>query len=200
VKTVVIHGKVIKPISPRREFPDADLWGCTHTQQQYAKHGARLEDWSEWYDLHPIDPTPFYPGIRVNRPKALAWFQTLPAHDRPLYMLAADPRVPAAVRFPIEEIEAVFPPDPDEGDRMWTCQVDYMIAFAIIRGYERIVLHGHGVSQKLEHMIAHRGILYWIAVARTMGVRVTVLAPSWYRAPRGRYAYDVGGWAPKGRR
>lgn len=202
MKTVVIHGKVLQPVSPLVEFPGADLWGCTHTQQQYAKRGGSLSDWSEWYELHPLDPTPFYDGVIALRPKTYHWYRTLPGPGqpgfRPVYMLEHDDRIPASVRFPLEDVEAHFAPDVDEGSRMWTCQVDYLMAYAIRRGYERIVLHGHGVSERPEHMVAHRGILYWIAVARTLGIRVTVLPPSWYRAPVKRYAYETGGWTAGG--
>lgn len=194
MKTVVIHGKVIKPVSPKVQFPHADLWCCTHTQQQYRKHKVTLDDWDEWFELHPVERTSFYAGVRHLRPKALAWYRTLPAVGRPLWMLTLDPSIPAARRFPIEELEAAFPPDPGEEGQQWTCQVDYMIPYAIWRGYQHIVLHGHGVNQRPEHMLAHRGILYWIGFARGRGIRVTVLPPSWYRAPAKRYAYETGGW------
>ena len=194
MKTVVIHGKVIEPVSPKVQFPDADLWVCTHTQQQYTKRGARLDDWDEWFELHPVERTPFYAGVRHLRPNTLAWYRTLPAHGRPLWMLTVDKTIPASRRFPIEDVEAAFPPDPNEDGHHWTCQVDYMIPYAILRGYDHIVLHGHGVeSKRIAHMLDHRGILYWIGFARGRGVRVTVLKPSWYRAPKKRYAYETGG-------
>jgi len=198
VNTVVIHGKVIKPISPKVQFPGADLWCCTHTQQQYGKFKSRIDDWDEWFEVHLVERTPFYDGVRIKRPKTLAWYRTLPANGRPLWMMDVDSTIPASKRFPIEEIEAAFPPDPGEDGQQWTCQVDYMIAFAILRGYQHIVLHGHGVrhgrtAADMEHMLAHRGILYWIGFARGRRVRVTVLEPSWYRAPAKRYAYETGG-------
>lgn len=193
MKTVVIHGKVITPVSPKVQFPEADLWVCTHTQQQYAKHKAKLDDWDEWFEVHPVERTKFYEGVQIKRPKTLAWYRTLPANSRPLWMLTVDPTIPASRRFPLEEVERAFPKDPSEDGMWWTCQVDYMIPYAMLRGYEHIVLHGHGVSTRPEHMLDHRGILYWIGFARGRGIRVTVLKPSWYRAPAKRYAYETGG-------
>jgi hypothetical protein len=198
MKTVVMHGKVIKPISPKVQYPEAVLWGCTHTQQQYGKHHARLDDWDAWFDLHPVEKTKFYPGIKALRPKTYDWYKTLPPGSRPLWMFEVDPSIPASVRFPRERILTAFPIEDDTGQtdvgHMLTCQVDWMMAHAILEGYEHIVLHGHGVSERPGHMVSHRGILYWIAVARGRGIRVTVHAPSWYRAPTRPYGITAGGW------
>lgn len=197
MKTVVIHGKVLKPISPKVQYPDADLWGCTHTQLQYRRMNASLDNWDEWFELHGVEPTSFYPGVRALRPKALAWYRTLPPNDRPLWMLDHYPDIPASQRFPIEEVMAAFPIEDDPGQPttgMWTCQVDYLMAFAILRKYDCIVLHGHGISQSPAHMASHFGILYWVAVARERGIQVTIHAPSWYRAPRRPYGIASGGW------
>lgn len=200
MKTVIFLGKRHAPGSPRREYPGAELWGTTHSQESYERAYGRIDDWTSWWDLHPVERTPFYDGIKARRPKTYAWYQTLPAHDRPLWMLEVDPTIPASVRFPRERVQAAFPIEDEVGQvpvgGMFTCQVDWMMAYAILEGYEHIILHGHGVSQDPAHMAAHRGILYWVAVARTLGIRVTVLAPSWYRAPIKAYAVEAGGWLP----
>lgn len=200
-RAVVIHGKVISPISPKRQFPAADLWACTHTQDQYMKLGAHLDDWDEWWDLHPIQPVPWYRGIKEVRPKSWNWYKTLPP-DRPVWFLEETPEIPAGRRFPHEIVRAAWMVEDEEGQDppggMFTCQVDWMIAYALLQGRKHIILHGHGVSKDLEHMIAHRGILYWIGVARGMGCRMTVLKPSWYRAPLKAYQIEKGG-LPSGR-
>lgn len=198
MRTVVIHGKVTKPISPKRQYPDAELWACTHTQQQYRKQHASLDDWDAWFDLHPVNTTKHYPGIKGLRPGVWKWYTALPA-DRPVYLLESHPDVPASVRFPLDRVRAAFPVE-DEPDQavpggMFTCQVDWMLAFAILEGYEHIILHGHGVSEDPPHMMSHRGILYWVGWARAIGIRVSILSPSWYRAPTKVYPIEAGGWA-----
>lgn len=201
MNTVVIHGKVRPDLrSPLAKYPGADLWCCTHTQQQYAKQGRTLDVWESWHDYHPIDPTPWYVGIIKRRPETYRWYQTLPGPGepgfRPLYMFEADKRIRASVPIPWQEILDRWPPAPGEQGQWFTCQVDWMIPHAMLRGYKRIVLDGHGVSQQPEHTIAHRGILYWIAIARASGVEVIVNAPSWYRAPDQPYGLRAGGWTP----
>lgn len=201
-RAVVIHGKVLSPVSPKVQYPDADLWACTHTQDQYRKLGAHLDDWDEWWDYHPIDKVKWYRGIKVVRPHTWKWYASLPANGRPVWLMEQHPDIPASRRFPVELVRAAFPVEDHEGQDppggMWTCQVDYMMAWALLQGRQHIILHGHGVSKDLEHMIAHRGILYWIATARALGVRVTVCKPSWYRAPLKAYQVEKGG-LPSGR-
>lgn len=195
-KSVIFLGKRKHPGSPRLKWPDAELWGTTHSNQKYQKHG-QIMDWTAWWDVHPIHPTPWYRGIQALRPKTYEWYKTLPGPEhpkyRPLWMLEKDPAIPAAVVFPWQTYVDAFKIEGEVGT-WFTCQVDWMMAHAILEGYEHIILHGHGVSHEPQHMVAHRGILYWIAVARERGIKVTVVAPSWYLAPEKPYGVAAGGW------
>jgi hypothetical protein len=198
MKTVILAGKIDDPhISPRAlcHAPmSADLWGFSAMQMEYYRQGGELADWTEWYDVHFVDSRPWHPGIKKLRPHAWEWYKTL-GPQRPLYLAETHPDVPAAVRFPLEDVERFFAPlkDPDEDGLIWTCQIDYMLAFAIMRDYKHIIIQGHGTATNVAHVAQHRGALFWIGVARTVGIRVTVLRPSVYRsAPR--YAYESGGF------
>lgn len=191
--TVIFLGKRTKPGSPKRDYPGAHLWGTTHSNQRYTQLGP-IDDWDEWHDWHPIDPTPFYPGILARRPKTYAWYRTLPVNDRPLVMLEHDDRIPASVGAPWRELAKIYG-IPNEAGHLWaTCQVDWMMMEAEQRGYKRIILHGHGCRDQVEHFVAHRGILYWVGYMRGRGIEVVVLEPSWFRAPSKPYATEAGGW------
>lgn len=209
MKEVIFLGKRREPGSPKLRWPEAHLAGTTHSNQKYPKLGP-IEDYDSWWDLHPFGPLKdktghvFYKGIRQRRPKTYAWYRTLPGPDepgfRPLYLLEPDPTIRAGVIFPLADVRkefAIF----DELDQAtpggwWTCQVDLMIAYHILLGYEHIILHGHGVSQDVKHFANHRGILYWVGYARGRGVRISVLAPSWYRAPLKAYPVETGALYP----
>lgn len=198
MKTVIMLGKRTSSVSPRQGWPDAELWGVTQSNQMNEKKFGPITDWTQWWNLHPLHPTPFFPSIEQRHPKTWAWYASLPANDRPVVMQDVDPRIPASVRFPLERVRAAFPIFDDaqqtEARIMATCQVDLMMAFALLDGYQHIILDGHGVSTKPEHMVAHRGIQYWVGFARGAGVQVTVREPSWYRAPEKVYAYEVAGY------
>lgn len=204
MKTVIFLGKRKAPGSPLEQWPGADLWGTTHSNVKYATKRddkgrllGTVDDYTAWWDLHPFDPVPGYVGIKRKRPAAYRWYQTLPGPGqpgyRPLWLAELDPTIPAGVLFPKARILEAFAIENEPGT-WFTCQVDLMMAFAILEGYEHIILHGHGVSRELRHMIDHVGILYWIAVARERGIKVTVVAPSWYLAPKNPYGISPGHW------
>lgn len=198
MKEVIFLGKRRVPGSPKAQWPDAELWGTTHSYVKYEKKLGPINDWDAWWELHPWDPVPGYVGVKKKRPAAYSWYQALPGPDqpgyKPLWVAELDPTIPAGVLFPKQRILDAFG-IPEESKRNWfTCQVDLMMAFAIIEGYEHIILHGHGVSRELQHMIDHVGILYWIAVARERGIKVTIVPPSWYLAPKNPYGISPGNW------
>jgi len=196
MKTVIFLGKRKTAGSPLEQWPDAELWGTTHSNQKYAKQYGTVDDWHAWWDLHPFDPVPGYPGIKKKRQKTYRWYQTLPGPDqpgyRPLWLVELDPTIPAGVLFPKQRILDAFPREVH--GRWFTCQVDLMMAYAILEGYEHIILHGHGISRELSHMVDHCGVLVWMTVARERGIQVTILPPSWYLGPKHPYGISPGHW------
>lgn len=204
MKTVIFLGKRTSRGSPLAQWPGAELWGTTSSNVKYAhkrdSHGqviGTVDDWTAWFDLHPFNPVPGYEGIKRKRLNAYRWYQSLPGPNdpgyRPLWLAELDPTIPAGVLFPKQRILDAFS-IPGEGGAFITCQVDLMMCYAILEGYEHIILHGHGVSKELKHMIDHVGILYWIAIARERGITVTIVPPSWYLAPKNPYGISAGNW------
>jgi len=197
VKEVIFLGKRRATGSPREQWPNAELCGTTHSNQKYQKKHGQVTDWTSWWDLHPFDATPWYAGIKAKRPATYRWYQTLPGPDsqdyRPLWLFELDRTIPAGVLFPTHEVLKAFPILGGNG-AWYTCQVDWMMAYHIMKGYEHIILHGHGISLRPEHMVAHRGILYWVTLARERGIKVTVVPPSWYLAPTAPYGIAAGGF------
>jgi hypothetical protein len=183
--SVIIHGKRISDDSPRKGREDHDLWGVTASNTAY--WNKELHDWTAWFDLHPVDPTPYHRGIRAVRPRELQWYGEQDT-SRPIYLTDPHPEVPASVRFPIEDVVAAFPPPPDENP-MFTCQVDYMMVFAYLQGYKRIVLNGIGINNRAQYTFNHRGIYYWIGLLRGRGLEIVIDTPSVYRGPELLYAY-----------
>ena len=99
MKTVIILGKRLQPGSPRERWPEAELWGITHSNHKY-KRFPPIEDWTSWWDLHPVEPTPVYRGIKAMRPATYHWYQQLPGFGttgyRPLWLLERDTSIPAS--------------------------------------------------------------------------------------------------------
>jgi hypothetical protein len=196
MKSVIFLGKRKAAGSPTKQWPGATLWGTTHSNQKYAKRYGTVDDWDAWWDLHPFERSESYEGIKRKRAATYRWYQTLPGPGtpgyRPLWLAELDPTIPAGVLFPKDRVLDAFKIR-GEGHGWFTCQVDLMMAYAILEGYEHIILHGHGVSRDQQHMIAHVGVVYWIAMARERGIKVTVVPPSWYIAPRHPYGVSTSG-------
>jgi len=200
VKEVIILGKRREAASPLVRWPGAEFWGVSGSQQRYARKFPPLTDWTSWWDLHHVHKTEFHRGIREQRPRTYEWYKTLPGPEspdfRPLYTLEPHPSIPASIRFPREDVIGAFPELFDDGRFMGSCQVDLMMAYALMKGFEHIILSGHGTKMDALHAQQHKGILYWAGAARAMGVRVTMVAPSMYSAPPKIYGLEMGSWTP----
>lgn len=196
MKSVVFLGKRETKGSPKQQWPDADLWGTTHSYTRYLKRCGPIDDWDEWFDLHPFNRVPGYIGIKERRPDTFLWYQQLPGPSqpryRPLWLAELDPSIKAGKRFPTEEVLAAFP----EHKNWFICQTDLMMAYAILRGYEHIILHGHGMKFETSHMLDHVGMLVWMAVARERGIYVEIVGKSWYLGQAKPYGVSLDGWTP----
>jgi hypothetical protein len=198
MKSVVFLGKRRERGSPKSRYPGAELAGTTHSNQKYARRFGTVDDWDSWWDLHPFDPVPGYEGIKKRRPKTYLWYQTLPGPGepgyRPLWLAELDPTIRAGKLFPKHQILEELQVSP-ETRRWFTCQVDLMMAYYIVNGYEHIILHGHGTKFEPTHMVDHCGVLVWMTLARERGVKVTILPPSWYLGMNKPYGISMDGWA-----
>lgn len=199
-RTVIIHGvRITKElVSPRAGRAHAELWGLTRCNQKY--WGGRLEDWTRWFDLHPLESSGEWQGIKERRPAAWDWYREQdPA--RPIYMAAKHREIRASVAFDLARVQEAFALVENlerglEPCRQFTCMLDFVIAFAILEGFERIILNGIGFATDPGHQYVHRGILYWIGFFRGMGFasggryELLIDEPSVYAMPREIYGYQ----------
>jgi hypothetical protein len=203
---VIIHGKRISDHSPRAGRCDHDLWGVTRCNAKF--WNSTLTDWTEWFDLHPLVESAGFEGIQERRPEGWHWMVRQDG-TRPIWLQAPKyhqgdrveakrrfDRVPGATEFPMRDLQDLFPVNGDP-DTNFGCQAAQMIAFALMRGYTRIVLNGIGEQHSLGSQHAHRSTLYWIAFARGRGVEVVVEGKSTYRQPATVYAYARGVFTPE---
>ena len=187
-KTVVIHGKRVSDISPKWSWPHAELWGVTRCNVLYWRES--LPDWDRWFDIHPVHPEAHHGGILAKRPEAWDWY-TRQRGGKPIYLIEAHPDVPDSVAFPRAEIQAAYP----DCDTQFTVSVDWMIAFALHLGFQRIVFNGIGTRFDQDFQYEHQGIWHWLGFARGRGAEVIIEGPSCYRQPEKVYGYEAA--APK---
>ena len=129
-----------------------------------------------WYDLHPFGQF-FYrnpakklaahqvPAGTFVRPEGhLNW---LAKQRCPVFVQAADPRVPRAQVFPRAEIVAAFGP-------MFDSSPAWMLGHAILMGFTRILIVGIHLASEMEYIKQKPGMLYMIGFARGRGIEVVV--------------------------
>ena len=124
-------------------------------------------EWTRWFNLHAKS------HITGVYPSGWHYYQTK-AGDRPVYLQKADPEVPTSVTFPRRAIQSAFATA--QGPmRYFTCSVTWLIAFAILEGFDRIELWGFELRDtKPNSAFAWERpcVAYWIQEARDRGVEV----------------------------
>lgn len=110
----------------------------------------------------------------VNDPSHYAWLQA--PHPFPVYMQDAYSDVPAAVKYPLDEIcDALLPGlrrKSGEAVRYFTSTCAYTIALAIYQGYDEIELVGIEMASDTEYFAQRDGVTFWLGIAAGRGVRV----------------------------
>ena len=187
-KTVILHGKRVSALSPKLRWPSAELWGVTRCNVLYWRES--LTDWDRWFDLHPVQTTPYHRGILAKRPEAWDWYRRQDT-TRPIYLLEPHPDVPASIAFPRQFVQDTL------RTSRFTVSVDWLIGLALCEGFQRIVLNGIGTRFQADFQFAHQGILYWLGYAEGRGIELVIEGPSCYAAPDQVYGYEAGApaWA-----
>ena len=203
VKSVIIGGFRHTVESPRKHYPDAELWMQSTSARSWE---WVLFDWSRWFDVHTVEPQSYYAGIRIQRPDVFAWYMKQ-GRERPIYLCEPHPAIIGSVAYPIDQMMREFP----EG--RWGCQLDYMGAMALSEGFNRWILYGIGqpyvgdpTSERAQKWLKYHGtFLYWLRLALerdvelrldgpTMFTREVILDEEKYPTPpmhTGRYGYDM---------
>lgn len=129
--------------------PEIDIWVFNE-----AGNHEWCKRWNAVFQMH--DPN-IYKGHNTKDPKHWEWLQQ--SHGKPVYMQAVDPLVPDSVRYPIEFALSIA------GAEMFSTTFAYMAALAILQGYERIEIHGMGLSAS-EYDYQKFGYAYWMGLLR----------------------------------
>lgn len=176
VKAVIIGGYRHTVESPRMHYGNAELWLQSTSARAWQ---WTLYDWSRWFDVHTVEPSSFYPGIRVMRPDVLDWYLKQ-GSERPIYMIQQYRQIIGSRAYPIDHMTATF------GAGYFGCQLDYMAALALDEGFDTWILYGIGqpyaadrTSPQAQHWLKHHGtFLYWLRQAKASGVEIIFDTPA----------------------
>jgi hypothetical protein len=189
-KSVILMGYRHSLFSPRLEFPGAEMWCQSYSIRSW---DWALYDWSRYFDVHTMGPQGQYSGIRITRPDVLDWYYRQ-GPERPIYFAEDVPNMRAAVRYPLEQMEAEF------GKGHFGCQLDYMLALAISEKFERIIMSGNGApyvdnpksDQARKWYQRHSSAIGWLRLAQERGIEIEFHGPCMYRPFDGNYGFDMG--------
>lgn len=171
-KTVRIYGAArnVREAPLRPEDSDVEVWLSNSPTTTMFRCPRAMDYWTRWFNLHSRKHmVGTYPsGYHYYGHKA---------EGRPVYFQKAQPDVPTSITFPREAIQQAFATAKGP-NRYFTCSVCWLIAFAILEGFQRIELWGFELRDSKPgnaHAFERPCFFYWIQQARNRGVTV------WYQ-------------------
>lgn len=151
----------LSPVPPIVE--DQERWGLNNLIT--LPTGPKLfKGCTRWFDVHHKDHI-------VGRRKAnvWGWYRKLTI---PLYLCEAYDDLPTSEAYPLAEVQDMF-----DGTRLFTSSLDYMLAFALLKGFEEIELYRFrmGNPRYLHQVSSGR---WWLNECFKRGVTVKHMSPS----------------------
>lgn len=137
--------------------PTVELWGLN---QSYI-HFERKPD--RWFEIHRPEARP---DVAVPD-----YLDDLKAIGCPLYMIDRDPTYPTSVTYPLNDVRAVVP---SLYHKYFTSGVSYMVALAIVEGFEQIALYGIDCATGTEYAGQKACLEAWCSLAMGRGIEVII--------------------------
>lgn len=183
---VAVVGFAPNTLDQVRRSPADEIWSLV-----WAYKYDQFPRIDRLFEMHPIwqqagSDKPEYVKPRTH----WAWLKT--NNRLPVYMLEQRPEVPRSRRYPIEQVEAMLAGWTRSGEtgRMFTSSIDYMLALAILEGFDEIELIGVEMSSGSEFKYQREGLAFWVGFAQGRGIRVIQHAPTLLLHRPRRYGYD----------
>lgn len=157
-----------------REMPPTptgtEVWP-SNSHRGYVKCLPRIVaegEWTRWFNLHSRK------HMESAYPMTVDWHIQQDG-TKPLYMQKFWSDIPGCVEFPRLKIQEHFATAKGP-NRYFTCSVCWLVAFAVLEGFERIELWGFMLSNTKPneaYKFERPCVAYWIQEARNRGVEVS---------------------------
>lgn len=163
MKRVLLLGGAgtLSPVPPIA--PDQERWGL-NSLVLMPTGPKRFKGCTRWFDLHHKEHI-------VARRQGNMWGRYR-GFVIPVYLCEAHADLPTSEAYPLAEVQAMF-----GGTRLFTSSLDYMLAFALLKGFEEIELYAFrlGNPRYLHQVSSGR---WWLDQCGKRGVVVRHLSPS----------------------
>lgn len=175
-KTVRIYGLARNLIETPKLTPEElgkiEVWISNNTRDYYIRlpRLRETDEWTRWFNLHSTE------HMQKSYPKCYAWYGK---QAKPIYLREVDPNIPSSRKFPRKEVQDFFGgSQKGSPGRFFTCSVCWLIALAIMEGFERIELWGFVLRDKPHkphecYKFERPCFFYWVKRARDLGIEVT---------------------------
>lgn len=167
-KTVRIYGAAKNVREAPADVPDdVEVWLSNSPTTTQLRCPRALTQWTRWFNLHSKQ------HILGTYPSGWHYYQHK-AEGRPVFLQKTQSDVKTSVAFPREAIQAKFATAKGP-NRYFTCSVCWLIALAILEGFERIELWGFALRDtKPGSAFAWERpcVAYWIKQAQDAGIDV----------------------------
>lgn len=163
--------------------PEWEIWGLN---EEYRFHW--MKRWDRWFQIHPY--LDFMRKGNPNDPKHPEWLRAQKPLGEPkafpIYLQEKYDDIPAAVKFPLDEIER------DLGINYYCSSISYMLAMAAWLGYKEVGLYGVEMASDTEYKYQRPNGEFWIGYMMGKGVKIHLLKEAKLLVGQ-RYGFD---WLP----
>ncbi len=150
--------------------PSWDIWACSPGSYQHLKRC------DAFFELHRWEPgKPWLP---------LEYLAFLRQCTCPVYMIEHRPEIPTSVAYPKVDMLQRF------GVDFWGSTLSWMMALALAAGAEEIALYGVDMSAEEEWGDQRKDLKFFVSVARSCGVKVTLPPESDLDRPARLYGFS----------
>jgi hypothetical protein len=164
-KVAIVGCADSKDETPFGNAAEFEFWGVNNLYLTMPR------PWTRWFDLHSFTNNNGQWSRRADadfRGQPVAKYMAgLQALNIPVYMQKSWALVPNSVVYPINEMITEF------GD-YFTNTISYMIAFAIVQGFEEIYVFGVDMAIDIEYRAQRPSCEYFIGIAQGRGIKVVV--------------------------
>ena len=151
--------------------PEFEIWGMNQGHLNFHRRAER------WFEMHMPEAT-----ADIRDPGYIDWLKVLTI---PVYMIQQYDEYPTSMRYPIEDAIRLA------GRDYFMSSVSYMMALAIMEGFQEIHLYGINLAIGDEYFYEKPNAEWWIGKAEGMGIKVYVPQASSLLKQYRRYGYHV---------
>jgi hypothetical protein len=116
---------------------------------------------TRWFEIHQRDTV-------LESKRSPDYIQHLKDSKIPIYMVQKYDDIPMSIPYPLDEIRRKLKTD------YFTNSISYMVAMAIVDGYEEIHLYGVDMAQEEEYSRERPSVEYFIGYAVSKGIKVYI--------------------------